>query len=225
MEILHVIKHNKKLNKDKKQLAFCSLHSLILANNFLPVNWALGPSTSGETMNIIAFAASNSSKSINKKLATYASTLLANASVEVIDLNDHELPLFSEDKESEMGKPDLAELFLKKIKNCDALIISFAEHNGTYSVAYKNLFDWCSRINPKVYQGKSMILLSTSPGPSGASTVLSSAVGSMPYFDGIVKGSFSLPSFYDNFDIENNKVSNPEICSQLKEVINKLNEK
>jgi hypothetical protein len=33
--------HNKKLNKDKKQLAFCSLRSPILANNFLPVNWAL----------------------------------------------------------------------------------------------------------------------------------------------------------------------------------------
>jgi len=32
---------NKKLNKDKKQLAFCSLRSLILANHFLPVNWAL----------------------------------------------------------------------------------------------------------------------------------------------------------------------------------------
>jgi hypothetical protein len=32
---------NKKLNKDKKQLAFCSLRSLMLANNFLPVNWAL----------------------------------------------------------------------------------------------------------------------------------------------------------------------------------------
>ena len=185
---------------------------------------ALGRSTSGETINIIAFAASNSSKSINKKLVTCASTLLADASVEVIDLNDYELPLFSEDKESEIGKPELAELFLKKIKNCDALIILFAEHNGTYSVAYKNLFDWCSRINPKVYQGKSMVLLSTSPGPGGASTVLSSAVGSMPYFDGIVKGSFSLPSFYDNFDIENNKVSNPEICAQLKEVINKLSE-
>jgi len=28
---------NKKINKDKKQLAFCSLRSLILANYFLPV--------------------------------------------------------------------------------------------------------------------------------------------------------------------------------------------
>jgi len=32
---------NKKFNKDKKQLAFCSLRSLILANHFLPVNRAL----------------------------------------------------------------------------------------------------------------------------------------------------------------------------------------
>jgi hypothetical protein len=30
--------YNKKLNKDKKQLAFCSLRSPILANYFLPVN-------------------------------------------------------------------------------------------------------------------------------------------------------------------------------------------
>jgi NAD(P)H-dependent FMN reductase len=173
-------------------------------------------------MNIIAFAASSSSKSINKKLATYASTLLTDASVEVLDLNDYELPLFSEDKEKEIGKPELAKSFLEKIENCDALIISFAEHNGTYSAAYKNLFDWCSRINPKVYQGKSMVLLATSPGPGGASSVLASAVTSMPYFGGIVKGSLSLPSFYDNFDLGNNKVLNPEICSQLMQVINKL---
>jgi hypothetical protein len=32
--------HNKKLNKDKKQLAFAP-SSLILANNFLPLNEAL----------------------------------------------------------------------------------------------------------------------------------------------------------------------------------------
>jgi len=176
-------------------------------------------------MNVIAFAASSSTKSINKKLATYAGTLLTEASVDVIDLNDYELPMFSEDKEREIGKPELANSFLEKIKSCDALIISFAEHNGTYSVAYKNLFDWCSRVNPKVYQGKSMILLATSPGPGGATNVLSGAVSSMTYFDGVVKGSFSLPSFYDNFDIEANQISDPELCSQLKQVVNKLNEK
>jgi len=33
-----IITYNKQFNKDKKQLAFCSLRSLILANHFLPVN-------------------------------------------------------------------------------------------------------------------------------------------------------------------------------------------
>jgi hypothetical protein len=53
---------------------------------------------------------------------------------------------------------------------------------------------------------------------------LASAVNSIPYFGGIVKGSFSLPSFYDNFDSDKNKVSNSEICAQLTVVINKINE-
>ena len=107
-------------------------------------------------MKIVAFAASSSKKSINKKLAAYASSLLESSHIDLLDLNDYELPLFSEDKESELGKPALAQAFLEKIAGCDALVISFAEHNGSYSAAYKNLFDWCSRINPKVFQNKSM---------------------------------------------------------------------
>ena len=61
-------------------------------------------------MNIVAFAASNSTKSINKKLATYAASLVDDASVEVLDLNDYELPLFSTDKEEELGQPELAQV-------------------------------------------------------------------------------------------------------------------
>ena len=101
-------------------------------------------------MKVLAFAASSSTKSINKKLVTYASSFLQNVQVEILDLNDYELPLFSEDKEEEIGQPTFAINFLKKIGDCDALIISFAEHNGFYSVAYKNIFDWCSRIDPTV---------------------------------------------------------------------------
>ncbi len=166
-------------------------------------------------MKIIAFAASNSSKSINKKLATYATTLLDNIDVEVLDLNDYELPLFSEDKESEIGQPDIAKKFLEKIAASDALVISFAEHNGSYTAAYKNIFDWSSRINPKVFQNKPMVLLSTSPGPGGAASVLTAAKNSAPYFDGDVKAVLSVPDFYDNFDLELSVIKNPEIKAQL----------
>jgi len=173
-------------------------------------------------MKLIAFAASSSTKSINKKLVTYAASLVANAEVEVLDLNDYELPLFSQDREQELGHPPLAKFFLQKIAECDALMISFAEHNGCYSAAYKSLFDWCSRIQPKVFQQKPMIMLSTSPGARGGASVLALAVDSAPYFDGEVRASLSIPSFYDNFDLANNSLSNPELKSKLIEAVKQL---
>ena len=111
---------------------------------------------------------------------------------------------------------------MDKIGNSDAVIISFAEHNGSYTVAYKNIFDWASRINPKVFQNKPMVLLATSPGPGGASSVLAAATASAPYFDGVVKASLSVPSFYDNFDIEQGRITNGEINRQLLTAVNSL---
>lgn len=166
-------------------------------------------------MKVLAFAASSSTQSINKQLATYAANLIENARVEVLDLNDFEMPLFSQDKEAEIGSPDLAAKFFKKIGESDAIIVSFAEHNGSYTAAYKNLFDWCSRIDQKVFQNKPMVMLSTSPGPGGAKNVLQTAVASAPYFAGNVKASLSVPSFLDNFDIATGTITNNEINQQL----------
>lgn len=173
-------------------------------------------------MKVVAFAASSSKQSINKQLVRYAAGLLDNAQVEVLDLNDYELPLFSVDKEQEIGQPELAKDFLVKIAESDALIISFAEHNGTYTAAYKNLFDWCSRINKKVYQQKNMILLATSPGPGGAARVLEVAKTAAPNFDGYVKASLSIPKFHDNFDVALGRIKNSDINHQLIDTVNTL---
>ena len=174
-------------------------------------------------MKVIAFAASSSKNSINKQLVTYAASLLDGAQVEVLDLNDYELPLFSVDKEQELGKPQLAQDFFAKIGASDALIISFAEHNGSYTAAYKNLFDWCSRINQKIFQNKPVVLLATSPGAGGAANVLAAAVNSAPYFNAELKASLSVPSFYQNFDVESGAITNREIQQQLNDVMSKLN--
>ncbi len=176
-------------------------------------------------MKVVAFGASSSKKSINKTLAAYAASLLDGASVEVLDLNDYELPLFSTDKEVELGQPELAQAFLDKLGSSDAIIVSFAEHNGSYSAAFKNLFDWCSRITRDVYQGKPVLVLATSPGPGGGANVLSVATNSMSHFAGDVKGSFSLPSFYDNFDMENNLINDEALLAQLKEHVTQLAKK
>lgn len=173
-------------------------------------------------MKLLAFAATTSSKSINKQLVRYAASQLETADTEILDINDYELPLFSEDREAELGQPALAKAFLEKIANSDALIVSFAEHNGSYTVGYKNIFDWASRINPKVFQNKPMILLATSPGPGGASSVLAAATTSAPYFDGEVKASVSVPNFYDNFDIEQGRITNDDINKQILDAVNCL---
>ena len=55
-------------------------------------------------MKIIAFGASPSKNSINKKLATYAATLFENAEVEVLDLNDFQMPIFTVDIEPAIGQ-------------------------------------------------------------------------------------------------------------------------
>jgi len=174
------------------------------------------------TKQVIAFAASNSRRSINKKLVTYASGLLADAQVEVLDLNDFDLPLFSVDREDELGQPEPARAFLQKISESDGIIVSFAEHNGAYSVAYKNLYDWVSRIQPKVYQDKPMVLLSTSPGGRGGKSVMELASSQIPRFGGVIKASVSLPSFMDNFDPDAAAISDPELARQFQAAVNSL---
>ncbi len=82
---------------------------------------------------IIAFAGSNSKTSINKQLAIYAASLVEGVEVAVLDLNDFELPIYSMDLELSDGIPDDAHKFLNIIKSTDGMVLSLAEHNGTYA--------------------------------------------------------------------------------------------
>ena len=173
------------------------------------------------TKKIIAFGASSSKQSINKQLATFAANQFQNVSVEILDLNDYEMPIFSVDKEKENGIHPLAQEFYSKLGSADLIIISFAEHNGNYSSAFKNILDWTSRINAKTFQEKPMLLLATSPGARGGSSVLEIASKRFPFQGGIVKGSFSLPSFYENFDVVNG-IIHQEYKNQLLEIVNSI---
>ena len=173
-------------------------------------------------MNVIAFAASTSSQSINKQLVQYASSLLDGAHAEILDLNDYAMPVYSMDEEAANGVPEAAKALLAKIQSADALMISFAEHNGSYAAAYKNIFDWMSRVEMKVFNGKPMVLLSTSPGKGGASSVLAQAVASVPHFGGEVKASMSVPSFGESFDAESGVLKTPELQQALKEAVRSL---
>ena len=173
-------------------------------------------------MKILTFAATNSTRSINRQLLSYASTLIEDADIEMLDINDYEMPLYSSDREAAHGIPDEAYRFYQKIGAADALLISFAEHNGSYAAAYKNLYDWTSRIDPKVYQNKPTVMLSTSPGAGGAANVLATATKSAPFFGADVKASMSVPSFFDNFDAESGGLSDDGLVKKLRATLSPL---
>jgi chromate reductase, NAD(P)H dehydrogenase (quinone) len=99
-------------------------------------------------MKVLAFAASNNRNSTNKKLVTYVAGLIKNATVEILDLNDFDMPMYSVDVEREIGQPEAAKTFLNKIAGADFILISFAEHNGNFTVAYHNIFDWAKNSLP-----------------------------------------------------------------------------
>lgn len=173
-------------------------------------------------MKIIAFAGSNSKNSINKKLATYAAHLFKNASVEILDLNDYEMPLFSVDVEKIIGQHPTAKEFLDKIASADFVVVSLAENNSNYSVAFKNIFDWCSRINGKVFHDKPMLLMATSDGKRGGVNVLEIAKNAFPRYGAAIQAVFSLPAFYDNFDDKKGEISDPELDKSLRETIREI---
>ena len=174
---------------------------------------------------ILAFGASSSKKSINKKLAVYVASCVPNADVNILDLNDYEMPIYSIDRENADGIPDLAHRFKQQFKNSDAVVISFAEHNASYTSAFKNIFDWISRIDKNVWHNKPMFLLATSTGANGAVIVLEAAFSRISRRNTNHISTFSLPNFNENFN-DNLGITDPKLKSifesKLNEFISKI---
>ena len=164
--------------------------------------------------NIITLGGSTSKNSINKELAEYVGSNLEGVQVTQLDLNDYELPVYSIDIENEQGFPDDLKDLNERIEETDGIVLSLAEHNGAYSAAFKNAFDWLSRIEGKVWRNKPMLLLSTSPGPRGGQSVMELALSRFPFNGGNIIGSTTFPSFGENF--KDGAVTNEELELKLR---------
>jgi chromate reductase, NAD(P)H dehydrogenase (quinone) len=172
-------------------------------------------------MKVLAFGASTSSKSINRQLAHYTAAQIPGAEVTPLDLREFQLPLYSADEEEAHGVPADAQRFIALIQSHDAVVIAMAEHNGSYTAAFKNLYDWASRAEGKVWAEKPMLLLATSPGGRGGATVLEAAAAKFPRMGADLRATFSLPSFYDNFDSKSG-ITDPDLAAALTAAIKTL---
>ena len=171
---------------------------------------------------VLAIGASNSRQSINGKLALWAANQLEKAEVDSIDLNDFEMPIYSIDRENESGIPQKALDFKSKINEADGIVISLAEHNGSYTAAFKNITDWVSRMKGGTWGNTPVLLLATSPGARGGSGVLSSAKTAFPFQGAKVVGSFSLPSFFQNFS-DTDGITDPVLIETFRAQLANLN--
>jgi len=149
--------------------------------------------------NILAFAGSNSSTSINFKFVSYVSSLIDDHQVELINLKDFDIPMYSADAEENHGIPESITKINEHIQNADALLISVNEHNGGLSAFFKNCMDWLSRNDRDFLKDKKLCILSTSPGRGGAQMANDYVVEILPRFGAEIVSNFSLASFGHHF--------------------------
>ncbi|HNP66902.1 MAG TPA: NAD(P)H-dependent oxidoreductase [Aequorivita sp.] len=168
---------------------------------------------------ILFFAGSNSSKSINHKLVSFAATQVAEHKVEVITLTDYKLPMFGEDIENEKGYSVELRMLYNKIKEADAVVISVNEHNRTVSAYFKNTIDWLSRLDRNFLKDKKVLLMSTSNGKRGAASALEYTKNVLPRFGATIIESFSFPSYSENFSEETNSISNEVLLLGFTDVL------
>lgn len=174
---------------------------------------------------ILAFAGSNSTKSINFQLVKYTTALATDHETTLLNLANYPFPMYTEDYEKAKGFSNSLMELRDDIKSADGLIISVNEHNGNPSAYFKNLIDWLSRLERKFLEGKQIMLMGASPGGRGAIGSIGVVEKLLPRFGGEVVSTFSLPSFHQNFDPEKGIVD-PALAEEhlkaLKSFLSKL---
>ena len=165
---------------------------------------------------ILAFSGSNHSKSINQQLVNYTASLIKEIKVEVLNLSQWNIPIYSIDMDPDQTPIEITQL-IELIKNHDGFIISSPEHNGSTPAFFKNIIDWLSRRSKNVFENKPVLLMSASPGKSGGVNNRKLLEHLLPYLGANITATYSLPSFYENMQI--GKI-NEDLVEELNKELN-----
>ncbi len=120
-------------------------------------------------LNVLVFAASLRSDSLNRQLADVAARVArqAGATVDHASMRDFDVPSYDGDIEKAEGVPKGADELRRRLTACDAFIISSPEYNASMPGVLKNLIDWTSRFRPQPFDTKQCLLMSASPSMAG----------------------------------------------------------
>ncbi|MEM7143756.1 MAG: NAD(P)H-dependent oxidoreductase [Verrucomicrobiota bacterium] len=143
-------------------------------------------------LKLVAFAGSTREGSYNQSVldAVADAAVEAGADVERVRLAEFTMPLFDQDLEAAEGLPENARKLKAMFDEADAFIIASPEYNSAFTPLMKNVIDWCSRAESEdeelcaVYEGKTVLMVSASPGPGGG-----------------VRGLYALRSVFQNIGV------------------------
>ncbi|GAC13430.1 NADPH-dependent FMN reductase [Aliiglaciecola lipolytica] len=174
---------------------------------------------------IVAFSGSGRRDSVNKKVVAVAAKGAeeAGAQVTIVNLEDFNLPIFTEDLEAEKGMDPNAQKFKELLMDSDGFLISSPEYNSSYSALFKNAIDWASRkiegeTPLQAYRGKVAGIMAASPGSIGGMRVLVTLrmlmenLGTM-----VLPDQKAISDAFSKFD-ENGKISDEKIEKALKNI-------
>ncbi|WP_297690582.1 NADPH-dependent FMN reductase [uncultured Eudoraea sp.] len=170
---------------------------------------------------LLAMAGSNSATSINFKLVKYTAGLISGKEVQLLNMANYPFPMYSEDNEQEMGFSNSLIELRNDIMKAKGVIISVNEHNSNPSAYFKNVLDWLSRLEIKFLEDTEVLLMSTSPGKRGAQGSLEIITKLLPRFGANVCATYSLPSFYQNFDADKG-IIDEDLSEKHRQALNKF---
>ena len=178
-------------------------------------------------MKILAFVTTKSRNSINRSLVEFAAAQLQSQAtpgtgVEFVDLNNFEMPIYSIDRETQDGIPQEARTFFDKTGAADAVLVSFAEHNGSVAAAWKNIFDWMSRIDMEVWHNKPVAMQAATPGPRADAGVLGGQEHMAPFFGADLRGVQGIGNWAEAWGKANLTLLQADDIAALDAVLNAL---
>jgi len=123
------------------------------------------------------------------------------ATVEIIDLNEYQFPVFNERLKYQTNPTAQTLEFAEKIKSSDGVLIVTPEYNGGYPAALKNVVDLLS----DEWYHKPIAISTVSSGPFGGTQVITSLQFSLWKIKAwTVPAMFPVPKVQDAFDEQGN---------------------
>lgn len=120
-------------------------------------------------MRFLVFAASHRAASYNRKLAKLTAEQLASHGMhaDLAQYGEFDMPVYNDEQVTRHHLPPEAHIFAKRAAACHGIVICSPEYNWSYPGSLKNILDWTSRIQPAPLAGKTVLLMSATPGSRG----------------------------------------------------------